>query len=217
MTSAAKTEANRRNSRQSRGPATKTSKACVSRNAIQHGLASLTHRDPDFAIETERIAKSLCGKDGNPLLFESALVIAESELLLRGVRTERVAAIERMRDLSVTASIKRDGGMMRARARIREVEEACAQEPQIQARIDALSETEQDKMWDALEAEEEEQRAGGLKPHVHERDEFEAMRMATPDLNRLERYERRACSRLRRAILRFMSVKFMNVNQAPGA
>lgn len=76
------------------------------------------HRDPNFGIETERIAKFLCGKDSNPLLFEQALVIAETQLLLRGVRTERVAAIERLRDFDASRIVKRDVGFMRARANL---------------------------------------------------------------------------------------------------
>lgn len=46
------------------------------------------------------------------------------------------------------------------------------------------------------------------KPLTPKRDETAAMRAATPDLNRLGRYERRAWARLRLAILRFMSLKF---------
>jgi hypothetical protein len=41
------------------------------------------------------------------------------------------------------------------------------------------------------------------KPLIPKRDETAAMRAATPDLNRLGRYERRARSRLRRAMLSF--------------
>ncbi len=41
------------------------------------------------------------------------------------------------------------------------------------------------------------------------RDETAAMQAATPDLNRLGHYERRAWSRLRRAVLRFIDIKFV--------
>jgi hypothetical protein len=40
-----------------------------------------------------------------------------------------------------------------------------------------------------------------------ERDEFGAMRSAMPDLDRLERYRRRAWSRQRRAIRRFVQIQ----------
>jgi hypothetical protein len=38
------------------------------------------------------------------------------------------------------------------------------------------------------------------------RDEFDAMRLALPDLRRLERYERRAWSRRKRAIRDFIEI-----------
>jgi hypothetical protein len=44
----------------------------------------------------------------------------------------------------------------------------------------------------------------GRATPIPERDEFDAMRSAMPDLHRLERYRRRAWSRQRRAIRRFM-------------
>jgi hypothetical protein len=47
---------------------------------------------------------------------------------------------------------------------------------------------------------------GGVKPML-ERGEFEAMRSAMPDLNRLERYRQRAWSRRWRAIRRFMEIQ----------
>ena len=42
-----------------------------------------------------------------------------------------------------------------------------------------------------------------------ERDEFEALEEAIPDLKRLERYERRAWSQQKRAIREFMNTKLM--------
>jgi hypothetical protein len=45
------------------------------------------------------------------------------------------------------------------------------------------------------------------------RDEFEAMRLAARDLDRLERYERRALSRRKRAIEMYMAIS--NTSQSP--
>ena len=42
---------------------------------------------------------------------------------------------------------------------------------------------------------------------MQQRDEFDAMRLALPDLDRLERYERRAWSRQKRTIQRFIEIK----------
>jgi hypothetical protein len=47
----------------------------------------------------------------------------------------------------------------------------------------------------------------GVEPNAL-RDEFDAMRLAMADLSRLERYERRASSRRKRAIRAFMEIKW---------
>jgi hypothetical protein len=154
-------------------------------------------------MESERIAKSLYGKDDNPLLVEQAHVIAETQLLLRGIRAEKVAAIERMRELDASPTVKRDRGLMRARARSRRGRVAYAEFLQLETKIRSLSRSEQDEMGEEIEAQPR------RKPRIPMRDETAAMRAATPDLNRLGRYERRAWSRLRRAILRFVSLKFV--------
>jgi hypothetical protein len=55
--------------------------------------------------------------------------------------------------------------------------------------------------------------AGRGKPAL-ERDEFDAMRSAMPDLDRLERYRRRAWSREMRAIRRFLEIQSADVSVA---
>ena len=50
---------------------------------------------------------------------------------------------------------------------------------------------------------------------VDERDEFAALEEAAPDLIRLDRYERRAWSRQKRAIRDFMNMKLMRAIDAP--
>ena len=50
---------------------------------------------------------------------------------------------------------------------------------------------------------------------IDERDEFAALEEAAPDLIRLDRYERRAWSRQKRAIGDFMNMKLMRAIHAP--
>ena len=202
MTSARQVAANRLNGRKSRGPRTRAGKARASQNAFRHGFASVSYRNPDFRMETARIVKSLCSKDDNPLLVEQAHVIAETEILLRGIRAEKVAAIDRMRELDASPVVKRDNGLMRARARSRRGRVAFAEFLRLTAKIKSLSRSEREEM--AQEVAMQPRR----DPLIPMRDETAAMRAATPDLNRLGRYERRAWARLRRAILRFVSLKF---------
>jgi hypothetical protein len=44
---------------------------------------------------------------------------------------------------------------------------------------------------------------------IEERDEFEALQEALPDLKRLDRYERRAWSQQKRAMRNFLNIKFL--------
>src|SRR6266403_4192770 len=96
--SPAKIEANRRNGRKSRGPRTAAGRVRSSRNALRHGLAAISRHNPECLPEIERIANALCEGDTDPLLFEQALIIAENDYFLRCVRSESLAATERMRD-----------------------------------------------------------------------------------------------------------------------
>jgi hypothetical protein len=96
MTSEGKIDANRRNSSRSTGPRTAHGKARVRRNALRHGLAAITVRDPARSVEVDRLAAAICGKDADPMTREQALIIAESELTLSQVRAARVAVLEQM-------------------------------------------------------------------------------------------------------------------------
>src|SRR5262249_31736685 len=64
----------------------------------------------------------ICGCDRNPLLSEQAIIIAENELVLRCVRLERIAVIERLRDGTAIAISKGDNSIALAKARHRESE-----------------------------------------------------------------------------------------------
>jgi hypothetical protein len=65
---------------------------------VRHGLAAITRHNPAFSPEIDTIARALCPDASNAFLFEQALIIAETTFVLRCVRTERTARIERLRD-----------------------------------------------------------------------------------------------------------------------
>lgn len=205
MTSERKIAANRINARKSCGPRTAAGKGRVSRNALRHGLAAMKHVDPVRLRDIELMAKAMCADDTNPLLFEHALVLAESEMVLRCVRAEKVAAIERLRDVTAVPLAK-DNRIALAKAKMRELDLAWAALEQIKVRFSAMTKDERTK----LEEEYERQAAQPApKPMlIKERDAFDAMREAVPDLDRLVRYERRAWSRRKRAFRNFMDIKF---------
>jgi hypothetical protein len=111
----------RSNSRKRRRGPRGAGKSRASRKTLRHGLAAMTRHNPRLFPDIERMAKALCNGDSNPSLLEQALVIAENEIVLRSVRAERVAVIERLRDRSATPLTRRDSSLARAKARFRGV------------------------------------------------------------------------------------------------
>jgi hypothetical protein len=182
-----------------------------SSNAHRHGLAALELEQPRHAEEIEEIAKRICGEDGNTELHEAALMIAESDFLLRSVRAERVAVIERVRNVRSTALTRGDKRLALGKARARDAE--LAYEELVEKYPDL---PDKGLIWFGLEMigeskHPETENLPSLRPvselFPEERSEVEALLEALPDLSRLDRYVRRAWSRRKRAIQTFIDVK----------
>ena len=168
--------------------------------------------------EIEPVAGAICNGEVNPLLFEQALIIAENDFVLRCAQTEWIAAIERQRDRTATPLATGDLGFARAKARIERakliyqmlVEGANASSNNAArnnaARTSAAS-TDEAHVRSNGERERAVAEQGGRVTPPLEREEFDAMRAAMADLERLERYRRRAWSRQRRAFQRFMETQ----------
>jgi hypothetical protein len=205
MISARKIAANRINAQRSSGPRSPVGKDRVSSNARRHGLAALKHFDAMRPRDIELMARAICGDDIDPLLFEQAQMIAENEILLRCVSAERIAVIERLRDVNVRPLAIRDDSLARAKARALKMDVAAAELERMQAKFDAMSAEERTRLYEEYDRALDELDA---KPTpIAERDELDAMREAMPDLERLARYERRAWSRRKRAMRNFMDIK----------
>jgi hypothetical protein len=200
--SPAKLAANRSNGRKSRGPRTAAGKSRSSRNASRHGLAAITCRNPAYFLEIDRMARALCKEDEDPFLFEQALIIAENQLVLRCVAAERIAAIERLRDRTASP-LRRDDSLERAKARFRAAKREYERRVQAKAENSAANSKANSapKQPDLAPKSTSQSKAG------EPRDEFDAMLRAVPDLDRLERYQRRAWSRRKRAIRSFIEIK----------
>jgi hypothetical protein len=99
------------------GPKTAAGKKITSRNALRHGLAAVTHRRFVRPAEIERFAKALCGGDDDPNLFEDALDVAECEMALRAVRAQRLAVVERLREVTAIPLRKGDNGLIIGQAK----------------------------------------------------------------------------------------------------
>jgi hypothetical protein len=235
MTSERQIVANRLNRRKSRGPRTTAGKSTVSRNAVRHGLAAIKYRHPIETADLARLAKALCGNDEDPALYKQAVVIANDELVLRAISTQQIAVVERLRDPSAVALAKGDNSLQLAKARFVRGKLAYAALIALRDRLlekyknelksirhpDVGSEIREafpphleeflEKKGSELGAEEIRQQ----KPRFYdedcigERDDSAAMEEAANDLLRLNRYERRAWSRQKRAIFAFMDLKLM--------
>jgi hypothetical protein len=172
----------------------------------RHGLAAFTYKPAAFA-EVERIAKAICNGDTNPLLFEQALVIAENEMVLRCVRVEAIALIERLRDITAKPLSKRDNSLTRAKARLGQAKLRYRQLVQAKAKKIATTTGNERNSLQEQESEAAQSQPTRMQRPIKSRDEFDALRLAMPDLDRLGRYERRAWSRQKRAFREFIEIK----------
>jgi hypothetical protein len=226
-----KIAANRCNSRKSCGPRTAVGKAKASRNAVRHGLAAVTHPHPPPSPEIERLAKAICAETDNSALATQARVIAANELALRAVREQQIAVVERLREPTARAFAKGDNSLELAKARCmqswlahRDIvsllpkaiekyqEQLPRSEPSVVAadlgddlvplRLKVLLEEP-----DWMDPDEGTLALARQQIEKEERDELEALEAAVPDLVRLDRYERRAWSRQKRAIRDFIDTK----------
>ena len=217
MSSQAKIAANRANGRKGRGPRTMAGKSKASRNALRHGLAAISRNNPEFFPEIAAVASAICNGATDPLLFEQALIIAENGFVLRCVQAERIAAIERHRDATATPLATGDLGFARAKATLARakliykmlVKRQAQDSPSKRAAASGHAHVKSGQ-----ESEPAARRHAARQPAL-QRDEFDAMRSAMPDLNRLERYRRRAWSRERRAVRRFLELKRRSSADAP--
>ena len=95
MISAKKVLANRENAKKSTGPRTATGKSRASRNAMRHGLESISLVPTGYPERITQIANKLCENDPFPFRYEVALAIAESQVLLERIRTIRASIISK--------------------------------------------------------------------------------------------------------------------------
>jgi hypothetical protein len=233
MTSERKIAANQRNGRKSRGPRTAAGKFQVSRNALRHGLAALTHRQLMPSADMKRLTDAICGDDDAPLLREQARIVAETELMLRAIQAQKLAVIERLRETGSIALARGDNSFELAKARIRQTDlaeqrasELCANvreqykeklsnlkrfddiQPDGLVPVSIIMLEECSEAWEAMDgARKNPQYLDQASKLVQERDEPEAVQEALPDLVRLDRYEQRAWSRQKRAIRNLMKLR----------
>jgi hypothetical protein len=147
MTSNRKIEANRRNSRKSCGPRTAAGKSNASRNALRHGMAALTHRQPAPSAAVVEFARALCSDDRDPILFAQAVKVAQAKLELHAIRAQKVAVVERLRERHAAPFGRGDPTNKELKSRILESRQA---ETKIRIRLPELVAKYRSKIEEAL-------------------------------------------------------------------
>jgi hypothetical protein len=95
MTSERRRNANRANAQASTGPKTAAGKARTAQNAFRHGLAVPIYTDPRSARKIDVWAHRIAGTDANPEVVDAAQRIVAAELDLRRAKSCRVGLINR--------------------------------------------------------------------------------------------------------------------------
>jgi hypothetical protein len=246
MSSKLQIEANRHNSRKSRGPRSAAGKSLASRNALRHGLSALTNRPRVPAEDLDRFARAFCGSDADPALVEHARIIANQGVVLRAITAQQLAVAERVREPSAIALARGDNSIKLMKARSRQSREAYDALIRLRDHLldkykgqlapptpkhiaDSLPPIELFIPWqleDFLQQREADSipqasQQSGVRFQEEwidrERDESAALTEAARDLIRLDRYEQRIWSQQKRAIRAFMNIKLLRKVNAPQA
>lgn len=192
MTSARKIAANRRNGKKSNGPRSAAGRTRASRNALRHGLSTIDRHAARFAAQIEGHARDICGAVRDPELFEWALVIAECDVVLRGVCAEIIAAIERMENGDALPLAKRMSSVIGL------IDRKLKQRVTAARHLEALNQD----VRNGLTSEPHMLPFHSRLPRI--RGECHAFRAAMPDIAGLGRYQQRAWTKRRRALREFV-------------
>jgi hypothetical protein len=162
-------------------------------NALRHGLTTVSPGRPEFQEDVVELAKFMCGGDDDPHLFEKAAAVAEHDILIREVRRCRNRLLERLTDPQA-----RPTGQARIerRDRIFLTDNALAKGQQVlEAHPDSDCPPEDRHNFNELLQE--------YWTVAGDRDPDDVYLLALPDLERLDRYERRAWSRRKGSFMEY--------------
>jgi hypothetical protein len=242
MTSAKKMAANRENARKSTGPRTERGKSQVRRNALRHGLAQMMLSASPVPAQIERIARAIAGERAPSLLYEQAVLIAESQVMLLHVRAARVAVVERARERAGEEMVpdprRLIPGFPTDQEWAQALDDIACGRPrdaskffirgaeavrEFSAKVMESNENSEDNTEHA-EADQRRRELQGkdnlLQPTSPDPspttapDEAAVFLRALPELIRLDRYEQRALSRRARAIRRFTALSVLRPARA---
>jgi len=231
MMSEEKIAANRLNAKRSTGPRSSRGKSRASGNAWRHGWAVAKSRRSTVSADVERMAKAMCGEYAPPALYEQAVIIAECEIVLLNLRAARVAGIKRHSIVGQNperlfnqlpcflpsewrpALEALAGGEVRPIIRLIKRQIRALRAPMVANANGKIGAKESDRAHreessppratnpvSSTKGSDEGRQTGQV------RDEVDALQRALPELVSLERYERRAMSRRKRAIRMFEAI-----------
>ena len=190
------------------------------------------------SARVERMAKAICGDHATAALYEQALIIAECEIVLLNLRAARVAAIQRN---SIIGSEPERSNQIPGCPTPEEwslaLEELARGRPQPATKLftraahavlahqaeraeaevnntgQADSEQSSPLPTTSLNAAAQRSSEGRRPPPM--RDDVDAFQRALPELVKMDRYERRAMSRRKRAIRMFEAISMFAPPPSP--
>ena len=217
MTSERRISANRANARKSTGPKTAGGKSKSSHNALRHGLEAVNIHDALTHEKIRRLAAMICGDDADPIEQELATTIAECQIAITRVRAARIREVERMRTTGVPsyqpAYVSRErfkelfaaGTLSHIRRAVRLIQKMCATAKTMER--EAFADNDAKRRSRAGEELPADIAANYVSGKRRPRGDAESFRLALPALLAIERYEKRALSRRKRAIDAFRYIR----------
>jgi hypothetical protein len=209
MTSQRKIQTNRSNAKRSRGPRTKEGKRKASGNSRKHGFTGMAWRQNAGSAEVESFARELCADQQDPALLVQARIIAENHLLRRAIRQRKLALIGRqMTPSQIEAEYAQQVIDKLLVAIFKRFSEQVGELPSLSWFRKQYSSEE---ILEAIEEYFDGEDLTALKNFIRrfmrhqpvpplKVDEFTALELAGPEIDRLERYESRAWTRQARAM-----------------
>lgn len=215
MTSQRKIQTNRSNAQKSSGPRTPEGKRKASGNSRKHGFTGMGWRQNAGSAEVESFAQALCADEQDPALLVQARIIAENHLLRRAIRQRKLALMNRQMTPSqlkdedaqqiinklLVAIFKRFSEQVGELPSLGWFRERYSSE-EILERIEEYFDGE-----DLIALRKFAKRFVRRQPAPPlEVDEFTALKLAGPEIDRLERYESCAWTRQMRAVRNFIEI-----------
>jgi hypothetical protein len=166
---------NRNNGLGSTGPRSAGGKNRASRNSFRHGLSVLGHLGKERTQWIERLAREIAADSAHPISLECAYVAAAAEFDLAQVRRVKVAMINRMIVFGELEPMQTFRSVGQAKRFLSKVARGSLTIPNVAKSSSPIPATEPERTT-------------------------EAIRRVLRDLIKLDRYERRAAARRRRAL-----------------